>query len=415
MILLLLAQADWPHWRGPTRNDVVAVESGWTGGDWPAGSPLWRASVGEGCTSPLVYAGRLYVSGWSDGRDTLRCLDAATGKELWKSRVAAPRYGRHAVGDQDQYGGITTTPALDPATGWLYSLGNDGDLHAWDTAKPERPVWSLNLYERYAAPVRPKIGRSPVRDYGYTCSPLLSGDRLLVEVGGASGTVVAFDKRTGKERWRSAHAGPAGHTGGIVPMTVEGVDAAAVLATRELLVVRLDAGREGATIGTFPWETEFANNNMTPAVEGPFVVISSGYNRQAIAKLKVTLGGIQKVWEQSIYTKTCSPVIHKGRVYWAWHGLNCLDFETGRVVWSGGTFGDVGSIVATADDRLIVWANNGDLALVEGAGRSPDKLTVLAQKNGIFSAAAWPHVVVAAGRIFAKDRAGNLACFSLKR
>ena len=106
-------------------------------------------------------------------------------------------------------------------------------------------MWAVNLYDAYGMKQRPRIGRSPIRDYGYTSSPLVHGDWVLVEAGSARGTLVALDKRTGKEAWASELADEAGHTAGPVPITVEGVSCVAVLTLRNLAVIRLDAGSEG--------------------------------------------------------------------------------------------------------------------------------------------------------------------------
>jgi len=75
---------------GPDRNDVIARIVGLGRTRLALGEPAWSQSVGEGGTSPLVVQGRLYVSGWARDRDVLRCLDAATGQELWKSDYPAP-------------------------------------------------------------------------------------------------------------------------------------------------------------------------------------------------------------------------------------------------------------------------------------------------------------------------------------
>ena len=98
----------------------------------------------------------------------------------------------------------------DPQTKFLYTLGADGELRCRDAAAAGKEVWALNLYDAYGAKQRPKIGRSPIRDYGYTSSPLVHGDWLLVEVGSPRGSVVAFAKRTGKEVWRSELTDEAG-------------------------------------------------------------------------------------------------------------------------------------------------------------------------------------------------------------
>ena len=403
---------DWPHWRGPNRDGRVSSDSGYKAGQWLSDKPDWQAKVGAGSSSPLVIDGRLYTMGWRDGEEHLVCLDATTGNGIWRASYAAPRYGRHATGDQALYSGPSSTPEYDADTGFLYSLGSDGDLHCWDTRRQGQRVWHVNLYAKYGAEQRPKVGRSGRRDYGYTSSPLVYRDWLIVEVGAAAGNLVAFDKGDGREVWTSQASSPAGHNGGPVPITVEGVACVAVHNFDGLLVVRLDSGKEGETIATYPWKTSFANNIATPGVSGNNVVITSAYNHYKIARLQISLNGARKVWEQPYASKVCSPVIHDGHVYWAWRELICLDFATGQLRWKGGRFGEPGSCIVTGDDRLIVWAKRGDLILAETARRSPSAYRQLAARTGVFRRDAWPHVVLAGGRVYCKDRDGNLACFA---
>ncbi|MEX0712581.1 MAG: PQQ-binding-like beta-propeller repeat protein, partial [Pirellulales bacterium] len=306
---------DWPHWRGPQRNGVVAEHSGFKGGEWPAGEAAWNKNVGEGSSSPLVVAGRLYTMGWRDGRDTVLCLDAATGNEIWHQSYPCPRFGRRAMGDEGLYSGPQSTPEYDAATRLLYTLSIDGDLNCWDTASQGRKVWGLNLYQQYDVPRRPQHRRSGHRDYGYTTAALAQGEWLIVEVGDDEGTLMSFDKRSGVRVWTSECKDPAGHTGGPVPITVEGVPCIAVLTYQGLLVARLDAGNEGRTVATYEWSTDFANNIATPAVHGNSVLITSGYNRNAICRIDVSLAGARKAWEQPLHSKICSPIVHQGHVY----------------------------------------------------------------------------------------------------
>lgn len=403
--------ADWPHWRGPTRDGHTAEPSGWANGRWLADKPAWTAAVGAGASSPLVIGGKVYVFGRAAGGDVLRCLDAATGKEVWAAKSPGPLYGRFHAGDEGFYSGPSSTPEYDPQTRRLYTLGPDGDLRCRDLADGKE-AWAVNVYDVYEVKQRPRVGRSPQRDYGYTSSPLVHQNWLIVEVGSARGTVVAFDKHTGKEAWRSELADEAGHTAGPVPLTVEGVPCVAVLTMRQLAVVRLDGANAGKTVAAFPWATDFANNVASPAVRDNFVLVTSAYNQNAIAKLRVTLAGATEVWRKRFPSKVCTPVIVGGHVYVAWQRVRCLDWETGDQLWDGGAFGDAGSCVATADGRLVVYGGTGKLALVEGAGRSPTAYTELAARDRVVGAIAWPHVAVAGGRVFCRDREGNLACFA---
>lgn len=407
--------ANWPHWRGPARNDVSPEPSGWDGKTWLKGE-LWKTEVGEGSSAAVVVDNQVFLTGWSSNRDTLFCLNADTGKELWRQTYDSPRYGRFALGDQSLYSGACSTPEYDAATGLLFTLGVDGDLNAWDTRLKGKRVWSLNLYELYKAQRRPEVAerKKTRRDYGYMSSPLVSGNQLIVEVGAKSGNLVAFDKGSGRQLWESENLDEAGHTGGPVPIVVENVPCVAVLTLKNLVVTRIDGAQAGRTIAAWPWTTDFANNIATPAVFGDSVIVTSAYNHYAMCRIRVTLNGATKVWENSeLASGVCSPIIHKDRVYWAWRGVHCLDFATGRELWAGGKVGSQGSCIVTGDDRLIVYANKGTLSLVETAARSPEKYTQLAAESVLSKTDAWPHVVLSNGRLICRDRKGNVRCIGI--
>jgi hypothetical protein len=102
-------------------------------------------------------------------------------------------------------------------------------------------------------------------------------------------------------------------------------------------------------------------------------------------------------------------------IYWVYQTPICLDLKTGRRIWEGPRrFGDAGSSIITSDDRWILWTGRGDLILAETAARSPDAFRELARTPTLFRTDAWPHVVLAGGRLFCKDRDGNLVCFDIR-
>jgi len=408
----LASSADYPFWRGPSRNGHVPEDSGWDGNAWRI-KETWRTNVGEGCTSPLVVGNRIYTMGWRDGRDQVICLDLSDGKVVWSQSYDGPRYGRHAAGDQSIYSGVSSTPEYDADTGLLFALGTDGDLRCWDTKQQGKLVWHLNLYEKYGVSQRPKVGRSPIRDYGYTSSPLVHQDSLVVEVGAKTGTLMGFDKRNGRELWRSEHAGPAGHNGGPALIRVENTPCVVVLALDGLVVARLDAGKMGKTVATYPWRTEFANNIASASVHENSIILTSNYNINKMARLRLTLAGIEVVWKKDFVSKVCTPIVHQGYVYWAWMKLYCLNFETGELVWDSPGFSDPGSCLVTSDDRLIVYSGQGKLTLADTAARSPKKFQRLAEQKVLSHTNAWPHVVLANGRLLCKDAAGELVCLAI--
>jgi len=406
---------DWPHWRGPQRSDVVRENSGWKDGRWVDPKPLWGAQVGEGSTSPLVIGGRLYVMGRDGREDHVRCLEAGTGKSLWTVSYKCPQYGRHATGDENAYSGPTSTPEYDTNTGYLYTLSCDGDLNCWDTHASGKKVWGMNLYDRFHVEQKraSKLEPDDLRDYGYTTSPYVQGDWVIVQVGSKEGTIMALDKRTGERRWASEYRGPAGHTGGLTPITVEGVPCLAVLTLRDLLVLHLDGGNEGRTVAVYPWVSAWADNVLTLAVEGDCVLICSWHTHRSICKVKITLQGATRLWEQPYASFVGSPVIDGDCVYMVCDRLLCLDGQTGKLVWAGGSFGYGGTCLVTADGKLIIWSNLGSMTLVASARESPGEYRRLAQIKRVFEGTeVWPHAAIANGRLYVKDRKGNLKCFS---
>ena len=405
---------DWPHWRGPQRNDIIQETSGWEAGFWKQEEAAWEAEVGEGGTSPLVVGNHLYTMGWEGNEDHVRCLDATTGKPCWSVSYKCPQHARFAVGDEDAYSGPTSTPEYDAATAYLYTLSCDGDLNCWDTQSAGKRIWGMNLYDRFHSGQRPasKLEPDDLRDYGYTSAPYVQSDWAIIEVGSKEGSVMAFDTRSGERRWASEYCGPAGHTGGLVPMSVEGIPCLAVLTFNDLLVFRLDGKNAGKTVATYPWKSAWGNNVLTPSAQDNCVLISSRHTHNSVCKVKVTLHGATRLWEQPYSSYVGSPVTDGDCVYMAGERLLCLDWETGKMVWGGGSYGYGGECIVTKDNKLIVWSNLGSATLVAGARESAQQYRQLARIHRVIgSSDAWPLPSFANGRLYCKDRLGKLKCF----
>ncbi len=407
-----LSAAEYPHWRGTTRNGLVSESSGWTDKTWDL-KEVWKANVGEGNGSAIVFGKVAYFIGYQGKQDHLTALDLSTGKSLWKQSYDSPKYGRHARGDQNFFSGPSSTPEFDAKTGYLFTLSCDGDFRCWDTKAQGKLIWKIALHDKYDIPVRPQVPRSAHRDYGFTSSPLVQDKVVIVEVGAKQGTLIAFDIQTGKEVWKSQAKDPAGHNGGPVPMTIESKPCVAVLHHFGLLVVRTDATHEGETIATWPWETAFSNNIASPTVVDNQILITSDYNMKKMARLSISLKGAKKVWEVPHSSKVCSPVVKNGHVYWVWTKMNCLDWETGKLVWQKAGYTNQGSCLMTSDDRLVIFTGRGDLALIENAQRSPKECRVLAKIPTLFEKDAWPHIVLANGHYLCRDRDGNVVCLRI--
>jgi outer membrane protein assembly factor BamB len=130
LIPALGLSADWPQWRGPNRDGVVhgvKVPDQWPG----ALKEEWKVTVGEGVSSPVVVGDRVYVfTRWRDDEVVL-CLDLAGGKEVWRSEPYAAPY-KWWPGEGTFSKGPRSTPTV--AGGRVYTAGVSGVLSCLDAA-----------------------------------------------------------------------------------------------------------------------------------------------------------------------------------------------------------------------------------------------------------------------------------------
>jgi len=220
---------------------------------------------------------------------------------------------------------------------------------------------------------------------------------------------MAFDKRTGRRRWASEFRGPAGHTGAPVELRVAGAPCIAILALKQLVVMRLDHGHEGKTVATTPWQTEFACNVSTPAVVGNRLLVTSEYNHSVATLFEVARGGIRRVWTSKAHAVCSSPVVFRDRAFLIQRPLQCLDLATGRLKWRGGDFTNGSCLVTAADGKVIVFGSR-KLALVDALA---DEYRELARLDRVVRGTCYPHVALSDGVLCCKDRDGNLVAFSL--
>jgi outer membrane protein assembly factor BamB len=380
--------ADWPCWRGPDHNGI-SKETHWRD-TWPAGGPpiAWRASVGTGFSSFAVSRGKLYSLGNTDDQDTVPCLDAATGKEVWKHSYDAPR-------DPKAFeGGPTATPAVDGNR--VYTLSRRGDLFCF-TAADGKVVWSKNIATET---------EQRVPGWGFSGSPIVCDDLLLLTVGAAG---VAVDKMTGKLVWNSERK-DAGYSSP-VPFRRGGDWFAIFSSEDDYAAVNI---RTGKALWHVDWPTRYGVNAADPIVVGDRVLISSGYNKGTT--LVTTVGGVPAtVWKNKALRTQINPAVLIGGFVYGIDGdagnranLTCVELATGATKWTEASVG-CGSLMA-ADGRLIVLSDQGELMV---APASPDGFKPTA-KAKVLDGKCWTVPVLADGRLYCRNAAGDLVCVDLR-
>ena len=399
---------DWPGWRGPQRDALssdTALLKSWK----PGGPPLaFKATgLGTGYSSVSVAGGRIYTLGDKGGAQHLFALDAKDGKSIWTAKVGAPWV--------DQMGGPRGTPTVDGTS--VYAVGTEGDVVCVDAATGKER-WRRNLEKDF--------GGQMMSIWKYSESPLVDGDRVIVTPGVTGAALVALDKSTGKEVWRTAvpDLGTKGKDGAgyssVVVSNAAGVKQYVQLMGRGLIGVR-------ASDGKFLWNYNKVANDVanisTPVIKGDYVFASTGYQTGTVLlKLEAAAGGVAAKEVYFLDSKTFQNhhggFVLVGDHIYSGHGHNkgfpiCIEMATGKVVWGGDTrnAGTGSAAVVYADGNLYFRYQNGLMVLIEATP------TGYAEKGSFsipdVSNPSWAHPVVVGGRMYLREQ-DNLYVYDVK-
>lgn len=390
--------ADWPQFLGPTRNAAYAATD--LADTWPKEGPvvLWQKKAGSGWAGPVASGGKVIFFHRLGDQEVVECLDAQTGKELWKHPFATSY--------TDNFGfdnGPRATPCI--ADGRIFVFGANGNLHALDFATGKL-LWSMDAREDFGA---------DKGFFGFACSPLVEGKALLVNVGGKNGAgIVAFDTATGKVLWK-AHDEEASYSSPITA-TIAGQRHALFFARHKL--VSLDPA-DGKVRFAFPWgpKMQASVSAAVPVVSGDTVFISAGYGAGAAA-LRVKAGGVEKIWsgEEQLTTQYVTPVLRDGFLY-GFEGrvdtgpkpeLRCVELATGKVRWSTERVTHGGIILAGND--LLITSDSGELVRVA----ADPKAFVEKARAQILGREGRAQPALADGLLLARDKA-KLVAVDLRR
>jgi outer membrane protein assembly factor BamB len=379
----LTPAADWPNWRGPTR-DGISTETGWKLASGAA-KQLWTAQVGMGCSAVHVSNGRAYTQGNKNETDTIYCFDAVTGKEIWKHSYPCPLQPKFWEG------GTLATPTVDGDR--VYALSKTGDLFCFEAATG-KIVWQKHLEKDFG-------GKMPT--WGFAGSPLILKDQLLLDTGAPGGSVVALAKATGKLVWKNG-SDQAGYST-LQPFSRAGKDYLANFNGVALVVLEQKGGKE---VGRYPFKTKYDVNAVTPIISGDKLFIAAGYNHGS-ALVRFTGSALEKVWENNqMKNHFNSCVLVDGFLYgFDENNLACMELATGNLKWTQTGIGKASLMLA--DGKLIILAEKGDLII---ATPSPESFKETARAK-VLGGKCWCVPVLANGRLYAKNNAGDLVCLDL--
>ena len=370
---------EWPQWRGANR-DGISKETGLLK-QWPEGGPplVWKASgAGGGYSSFAISKGRLYTMGLRGDREFIIAFDIANGKEVW-----ATPHGKAFRNDRGD--GPRGTPTLDGDR--LYALGGAGDLSSLDL-KTGKVVWTMNVLS--------KFGGENIK-WGISESPLVIGDRVLVNAGGPGASIVALKKTDGTLIWKS-QSDEAGYSSAI-PVEIGGTTQVIFFTGNRALGLDVSDGK-------LLWEYKRPSNDVanvaTPVVRANRVFISSDYGTGGgLVEIKAD-GKAQEVYfTKEMRNHHATSILIGDHLYgFSSSILTAMRFDTGVVAWRDRSVGK-GSLTY-ADGNLYAFSENGVVGLVEAdptAYREKGRFRI---QQG--SLPTWTHPVVAGGRLYLRDQ-----------
>jgi outer membrane protein assembly factor BamB len=387
----LLWAADWPSLSGPTLDFHSDAKN--IGRDWKTQPPalLWKAEMsdnGHACAS--CAEGRVFIVDHAGSNDIVRALSLADGQELWRySYLDARKY---------YHGYARATPTCDGAR--IYTVSQSGIVHCLEAATG-KPLWRKEYLTELA-------GQRPNHGFG---APIgIWGDLAYLQPGGSNGCVVAVNKRTGEQVWRSGSADKPGYS---LPLIATFDQHPTLLCYSANTLMGLDPAT-GATRWTHPRVHTYGNNIIQPVVMGNRIYTGSTDFFGSVL-IEVSGGKTREVWEnKEICPVFTTPVLAKGVLIGTSsgkpanpEGLICFDPETGKVHWKVKAF-ENGQVLAADGVVLALDGQKGDLVMIEPAAEAYREITRFTPLGG----RSWATLITVGNRLILRNQR-ELACFKL--
>ncbi len=415
---LQLLAADWPQWRGPNRDGVWSETGILSKFPAPKLTPRWTAPVGPGYTGPTVAGDRVFLMDRQTQPKPIErvlCFERETGKSLWAFPYDCPYQVQFTLGPR-------ASVTIDD--GRAYSLGTMGHLHCLDAATGA-VIWKKDLASEY------KIQRLI---WGISASPLVDGDRVIIQVGAADGAcLVAFDKKTGAERWRAGND----RASYSAPILIQQAGKRVLVCWTERTIVGLDPES-----GRIYWEYRYdagktVMNVATPVFDHNRLFVSAFFDGSIMLKLSEREGEApaepQVLWKRrgesitktdSLHSTITTDYIDGDYVYGidSFGQLRCLKADTGDRVWENLTvtprerWGT--AHLVRNDGRTWLFTERGDLIIAKLTPAGYEEISraqlIEPTTEGVGRRVCWAHPAFAYRCVFARnDR--ELVCVSLAK
>ncbi len=376
-----LSGQDVSGWRGDNRDGTV---KGFNAPDkWPDKlNQEWQVQVGEGDASPVLLNNRIYVFTKADSKETVICLEAANGKEVWRTPVnAAPEIAGPAAG----HPGPRSTPFVTSEK--LFVLGAGGVFSCLDT-KTGKILWQNDKY-------------TEVPQFYTSCSPLVIDDICVVQLGGKdNGVVVGFNPDSGKEIWKLQGI-PCTYSSPIYTNTSGGM--ILVQSETDLLGVSL----KGELLWKIATPVERRSYNApTPVYSNESVIVAGqGSGTKAFTLTKSgSKWTSNDLWSNSeLGTSFNTPVIKNGFLYANEARLGklfCLDLKTGLKSWEDETTLNRFASILDLGEVLVSLPANGRLIVFEPNEKAYTEL----KQYKIAETEVYAHPVFTGNNIIVKDK-----------
>ncbi|HTI50113.1 MAG TPA: PQQ-binding-like beta-propeller repeat protein [Planctomycetaceae bacterium] len=386
---------EWPQILGPARNGIADQES--IVGSLPATGPktVWQYDVGEGFAGVAVAGGRVVLFHRRGGEELVESLESQTGKPLWKRSFRATYAGGISPDN-----GPRCVPVVHE--GLVFLFGAAGDLHCV-ALEDGKEIWSRAAGREFSV---------PDSYFGAGSTPIVDGDKLLVNVGGKSGAgIVAFAVADGKTIWQktdeqASYSSP-------VAVTEDGV-------RQVIFVTRYSALSIDPADGTVRWRFPFGARGPTVNAASPLafdghLFLSASYGVGAVFA-KFDRKRAETIWanNDTMSSQYATCVRHEGFLYGidgrqdvGSARLRCFDPVAGKVRWTKDRFGMASLILA--DGKLIVVKDDGTMIL---ANASPEAYQELGQSR-ILKGTTRALPALAGGLLYVRDTE-TLKCVDLR-